>query len=1018
MARVDLKSMSREDKIKLVAQLRDKIEILKGRRDLKKAQDLAVAFENNPSPARLQQQPTLFEKMTDVGYLEERVKDFGAGVAQGGKAISGVLDKAIGTYNRTQGLPPVTVFGVLEKGIDKLKEEHEGLPGYGAGEFVGKAAEGLAVYAPIAAGVAATGGAGTLAAPFLAGIATSGLEQANEGELNPAAMLANAAMFSGLEAGVGAFGAGAKQIKIAKRAGKIKEARNEAYTKLFDEADQFNIELQAKTNKQKMVKSENDFIIKQRESKAARLAEVLKMAESSNSVELAAFGITPNLLSETMTSIDNAARSIGNAVLPDALKATRSVVKAVESKGILSDIGSIEERAAVNIIGPATEALRKAGLYSLKNRIFSSNLKSIATSLRNNVPSKYRDVLEYVHKQAKDAGIAIGHRSGYYPQILSQKYSDAFLNDFHPILERIRQGGEVTDTYIKNAIAEGVSKKIISKESISLIDHLVKDKKLTYTDAVEYLYGEAQPGVLPVSRFTKNRLITLGEQFTENNAAVALTKYVESMGRYIEQAKTWGKDGQLLTAKLNKLKNESPFEHAKIQELLDVYNGHKYSEYWSKKGIKTRQFWQNYSAFTYLTKIGMGLSTIPQTMQVFGTNAARAGYLRTSVAYFRSLFPSNRAAMRSIGLVNPDLMAVFGGYHPAGSLATAADIAATVNQFKGINRLNLYTSALTAEGAIKKWYTLANQSGEKASQLWARNNLRRVNLDWTKPLTDDVLHQKMYRYAMDSQLMKNIVDEPAFLNSPSMSKLLLLKRFGVKQAQAIKHIVLDDAVLKNSKGMVVGYNPLPMARLALFGYGSGEAIIWARNIIKQSLSGNPQYRKADIDTAERIAEDFAMSGAFGIISDISGLFDTESSLSAKKKLMYAFAPTIANDIYNIAESNIALGEYWKRHDDGGLALKKKMSALTQPLGSIVSQLAQRTKTAGQRRSEIETLRGNERSAILDLFIEGKTDKAIYRMSQFNKNYPEFGFGPDDINYKAMKSRVKTQLENTVKEGID
>ena len=101
----------------------------------------------------------------------------------------------------------------------------------------------------------------------------------------------------------------------------------------------------------------------------------------------------------------------------------------------------------------------------------------------------------------------------------------------------------------------------------------------------------------------------------------------------------------------------------------------------------------------------------------------------------------------------------------------------------------------------------------------------------------------MYRFAVDSQLQKNVLRDPKVFNDPKWRPLFFLfKRFGVRQATMIKDMLKTE--IKNG-------NYMPVLRIMAGGALGGEFVIWAKNKIKSIATGEEYYRKEDIVTIDR-----------------------------------------------------------------------------------------------------------------------------------------------------------------------
>ena len=180
--------------------------------------------------------------------------------------------------------------------------------------------------------------------------------------------------------------------------------------------------------------------------------------------------------------------------------------------------------------------------------------------------------------------------------------------------------------------------------------------------------------------------------------------------------------------------------------------------------------------------------------------------------------------------------------------------------FEQINKANLYLAASTFRVGAKDLMKVANSNSPRAG--WARKTLKKFGINYRNQLTDDLLAKKMYRFAVDSQLQKNVLRDPLIFNDPKWRALFLFKRFGVRQATMMKDMMMEE--FKNG-------NPMPILRLMAGGGLGGEFVIWAKNKIKSEATGDAYYRKEDLLTVERFVNNLAAVGSFGIVSDVMGV---------------------------------------------------------------------------------------------------------------------------------------------------
>ena len=314
------------------------------------------------------------------------------------------------------------------------------------------------------------------------------------------------------------------------------------------------------------------------------------------------------------------------------------------------------------------------------------------------------------------------------------------------------------------------------------------------------------------------------------------------------------------------------------------------------------------------------------------------------------------------------------GKEPTGLMGKVADRLARTSGFHGINKINQYYSAAVGEIFIKDLYQISNKTKFGRRKQWADSWLEKFDIDPTKKLTDEKIREGMYRFATDSQLQKNILNDPVFMNTPYGRPLSLFKRFGVRQFNWIKDNVIKHELIKNK-------NPLPILRLVAGGVIGGEFVIWAKNNIMQFLSGEPVYRKDD-SMWERVINDLAAVGSFGVKNDIIGGEEYTSSIK------FAVTPVYISDFIKATDALIQTEKDFKKYEDWAKVAKRSPRRIAQFLGSLPKYYSTKFLTEKQKKGRVTFFKGQERSKIMKLYIEGNAEAAGRRVALWNEHYPQ------------------------------
>jgi len=86
---------------------------------------------------------------------------------------------------------------------------------------------------------------------------------------------------------------------------------------------------------------------------------------------------------------------------------------------------------------------------------------------------------------------------------------------------------------------------------------------------------------------------------------------------------------------------------------------------------------------------------------------------------------------------------------------------------------------------------------------------------------------------------------------------------------------------------------MPMLRLMAGGVIGGEAVVFAKNQIKELLSGKEISREEDFKDWERYLEDLAAVGSFGMMSDVMRVGKVRQAWGAIK---FGVTPVVVADV--------------------------------------------------------------------------------------------------------------------------
>ena len=309
---------------------------------------------------------------------------------------------------------------------------------------------------------------------------------------------------------------------------------------------------------------------------------------------------------------------------------------------------------------------------------------------------------------------------------------------------------------------------------------------------------------------------------------------------------------------------------------------------------------------------------------------------------------------------------------------------------------------------------------------------RRVNRDLDKELTSETKQREaVYRFAIDSQLQRNILREPVYFNDPRFRPFILFKRFGYRQFEWI---------FKNTLQEVKAGNALFVLRMMAGGMIYGPMLNSAKRMYRDVLAGEPIFDESysvteQIDDFEKIMSDmeekgmsvnnfinsatkhitmgdlldsFAAIGAYGFVGDVSAaIYEGEKKLLRAGEFLVK--PAIIQDMFVGVDT--ATRFLLDNVDYGFKNSVARIPKTAAPaFGTVARQAATRLWTPGQRETYDKYRRGQIKSEMLDAFLDGDSDRALHLLTAWNRANPDRPFGYDDISWKAMWDKAERKAK--------
>jgi|TARA_R100000093_G_scaffold8101_1_gene5812 hypothetical protein len=308
----------------------------------------------------------------------------------------------------------------------------------------------------------------------------------------------------------------------------------------------------------------------------------------------------------------------------------------------------------------------------------------------------------------------------------------------------------------------------------------------------------------------------------------------------------------------------------------------------------------------------------------------------------------------------------------------------------------------------------------------------KVNRSLDRELKDETKQREaVYRFAIDTQLQRNILREPVYFNDPRFRPFILFKRFGYRQFEWI---------YKNTLQEIKAGNAVYILRLMAGGLIYGPLLNSAKRMLRDVLAGEPIYDesysvteviedfdniKSDIEqkglstdtflnsavkniSMGDLLDSFAAIGAAGFVGDItSALYDGEKKLIRAGE--FFLKPAVLQDMLVGADTATRF-----LRDYGDYGFKNSLTRVPQRLapafGTFARQAATRLWTPGQKETYQKYRRGQIKSDMLDAFLDGDDDKALQLLAAWNRANPDRPFSYNDISWKAMWDKAERKAK--------
>tara|TARA_R110002012_G_scaffold7104_2_gene33526 strand:+ start:3792 stop:7934 length:4143 start_codon:yes stop_codon:yes gene_type:complete len=678
---------------------------------------------------------------------------------------------------------------------------------------------------------------------------------------------------------------------------------------------------------------------------------------------------------------------------------------------------------------------KKKKIYNVKGK----DGKYINLDIGQASPRNVKKIMDYMYEKLKRSGIPVKERlPNYMPQLfkveklekmldgiwkLHEDYSGGVLgkpNFGNEMMARNPATKKQIGDFLKNLMEKGNEKgegvmteagRQVPPELVRFLRAFARSKNEKIPDyyyawniAKDNLFVE-KTAVAP--HVEKSRRLEIPEslknEFLERDARALLLRYTNQFSKRLSFSQEFGLKGERMHALTDKLKNK-PLEQEALNRSYQAFTGmidfnpnYNYTKTW-------KNFYQNTTNFMVATKIGLGFATIPNITQPFISTAVKHGYWPMIKGWYRMKFdkPFQKRLLNNVGQNNTDMMKLMFGLdmNDVGLMAKFAERTTQLG-FNQINRFNYMLSAATMNEKLLQLQKHAQGKGlgiskpvrERAVRELRKYGFKNINenLDFkgASPKTRTKIMKSMHEFARDSQLQKNVLNDPFMASNPKVRPFMLFKRFGIRQASWMGETL--------SKEIFRYKNPLPVLRLVAGGAAGGMFVSSAKEMMADFFSNedvfNDNYtvskiwddiKDGDVKeivekvTFRDIGEAFGASGMLGVVTDI---ISSEDKLNA---IEFLATPAIAMDGMRIWDTFTSVltesKEFGIDH-----AIRRAAKKGLPLLGTVPKTILTRRLETNRQKVDYYTRRKTfVKNNIIDSMIRGNKTKAIRLIKEWNE----------------------------------
>ena len=680
-----------------------------------------------------------------------------------------------------------------------------------------------------------------------------------------------------------------------------------------------------------------------------------------------------------------------------------------------------------------------------------------------------RRIYDKFHNDARIAGVPVsGKIPNYVPNISKEGVSAKIIRDLDKISKEVYKTDRDTKEkyanateffdYLVTAMIEPDKMARLNPGTANIIDTVVKNSQNIMSketrNAISYVRGENKQSKLSYfkalsdvgnelyrvkhgksSHLETRRKRILPDSYYENDIVKLTARYISDASKRTSEVKIFGKGTEYID-KLLRNKEISQIDKDIIAELQAHVSGSiKYQSQYSKGVIGNIVSQQNIDRILFwntATKIGLGTATALNLTQLLTSAGMEAGYgrmLKGSYKYvtdknFRKLVDSSGADLYKI---SHELM---GFSNSETWLRSFADVTTKWSGFNSINSVNNVIAASTASVFVDDLINIVQKGGtlrlgnlsRKQQVAWAKNKLSVLGVDIKDVQKKGRLSNKkrlevMGSFAGRTQLQRDLLQDPLFLNRPSLRLFTQFKTFGVRNANYMSKSIEND---------LYNYNFMPLLRLAATGIAGAGIALKAKEKMKNFFSGEESYEPEKfINTdGKEIIQAISSVGAFGWFSSVlSPLIEDGKGFGLVGSVKFLTLPAFWSDIENAFKIMDSLENDFVNYKGEAIArVPNKLLKLTNT--PIARDIAKAVETKGLKEGRVKSQRSRKLGELRNALIEDRgaeaRAKARQEVRDWNKYisslpayYRKYRLAPTDISIEEVMEAIKRKRKKEV-----